>query len=392
MRMLNSPRHRSMPTWFVVVAAAWLAAGWSERTRANATDLADEIKPLAIGAPAPDFDLPGVDNRNHRLADFADARVLVVVFTCNHCPTAQAYEDRLIDLAQRFAPQGVAFVAISPNDPLAVRLDELGYTDVGDSFEEMKIRVQNKPFPFPYLYDGQTQAVSKAYGALATPHVFLFDAQRRLRYQGRIDDNETGPPTRKDLENAIEAVLAGRVPEPATTRVFGCSTKWSDKRESARESLKRWDAESVELAEADVETIRGLRQSDDGRFRLVNVWATWCGPCVAELPELTTIHRMYRNRNFELVTISLDGPDDRAKARETLDRVHLSARNLIFKGGPDALAEALDPEWAGPIPHTVLIDPNGVVLYRKTGSFEPLVVRKAIADAIGRTYAPRTRQ
>ena len=226
---------------------------------------------------------------------------------------------------------------------------------------------------------------------MATPHVFLFDAKRRLRYQGRIADHETGPPTRTDLENAIEAVRAGRTPEPATTRVFGCSTKWSDKRESVRESLERWNAESVELAEADVEMIRGLRKPTDGKFRLVNVWATWCGPCVAELPELTTMHRMYRNRDFELVTISLDSLTERAKARATLDQVHLSARNLIFVGEPDALAEALDPEWAGPVPYTVLIGPDGAILYRKTGAFEPLQVRKAVADAIGRTYPPRKR-
>src|SRR5262245_15544250 len=113
------------------------------------------LKVLPIGAPAPDFRLPGVDGRDYSLRDFAAARALVVVFTCNHCPTAQAYEDRLIRLHADYQDKGVAVVAISPNDPRAVRLDELGYTDLGDSFDDMKLRAKERKFPFPYLYDGE---------------------------------------------------------------------------------------------------------------------------------------------------------------------------------------------------------------------------------------------
>jgi len=113
-----------------------------------------KVQTLEIGRQAPDFNLPGVDGRNYRLADFADAKILVVVFTCNHCPTAQAYEDRIKKLTSDYKNKGVAVVAISPNDPQSVRLDELGYSDMGDTFEEMKIRVKDKGYNFPYLYDG----------------------------------------------------------------------------------------------------------------------------------------------------------------------------------------------------------------------------------------------
>src|SRR5262249_7224243 len=132
------------------------------------------LKTLEIGASAPDFKLLGVDDKTYMLADFADAKVLVVVFTCNHCPTAQAYEGRIIKLHADYKQKGVAVVAISPNDPAAVRLDELGYTDVADSFQEMKLRARHRNFAFPYLYDGETQATSSAYGVLATPHVYIF--------------------------------------------------------------------------------------------------------------------------------------------------------------------------------------------------------------------------
>src|ERR1700742_190140 len=125
------------------------------------------FKTLAIGDAAPDFSLPGVDGRTHALKDFADAKVLVVVFTCNHCPTANAYVGRVQKLHDDFKDKGVALVAISPNDPLAVRLDELGYTDVGDTFEDMKTRAKEKSITYPYLYDGETQKVSLAYGVLA---------------------------------------------------------------------------------------------------------------------------------------------------------------------------------------------------------------------------------
>src|SRR5262249_44165107 len=142
------------------------------------------LQTLAIGSQAPDFNLPNVDGKDYALKDFAAARILMVVFTCNHCPTAQAYEDRLIRIATEYKDKGVAVIAISPNDPRAVRLDELGYTDLGDSFEDMKVRAKERKFPFPYLYDGETQKTSIEYGVLATPHVFIFDQDRKLRYVG----------------------------------------------------------------------------------------------------------------------------------------------------------------------------------------------------------------
>ena len=191
---------------------------------------AADIEPLSIGSPAPNFELPGVDDQVHRLHDFDDAAVLVVIFTCNHCPTAQAYEDRIIQLAKDYENRGVAVVAISPNDPQAIRLDELGYTDLSDSLPEMKLRAKEKGFPFPYLYDGEQQKVSRAFGVQATPHVFIFDRGRRLRYAGRVDNDEKGHPTSRDARNAIDALLTGRPVPVKVTRTFGCSTKWSSKR------------------------------------------------------------------------------------------------------------------------------------------------------------------
>lgn len=347
-------------------------------------------QPLAIGQPAPDFELPGVDGKTWRLADFQEAKVLVVVFTCNHCPTAQAYEDRLIQLHNNYKDRGVALVAISPNDPLAVRLDELGYTDVSDSLEDMKIRAQSKNFPFPYLYDGDKQEVSAEYGVLATPHVFIFDKDRKLRYVGRVDDSDVREVTSHDAKNAIEALLAGKPVPVEKTRVFGCSTKWSDKRHTVTESLQRWNAEPVELETIDTEGVKKLAANDSGKLRLVSLWATWCGPCVQELDELVTMHRMYRKRDFELITISLDEPDEKERALEVLKEKHASTKNYLFTlGDRDRLAEALDVEWPGPLPYTLLIAPGGKILYRHHGPFDPLEVKQAIVGFLGRTYASK---
>lgn len=348
-----------------------------------------DVKPLKIGSPAPNFDLPGVDDRRHSLAEYKDAKVLVVLFTCNHCPTAQAYEDRIIQTHKDYKDRGVALVAISPNDPKAVRLDELGYTDLSDSLEDMKVRAKDKKFEFPYLYDGEDQKVSLAYGAVATPHAFVFDAERKLRYQGRIDDSKdgVGEPKSHDLRAAVDALLAGKAPPVETTKVFGCSTKWSDKREDAKKSLAKWDAEDVKLSAIDAEAVKKLAKNDgkDAPLRVVNVWATWCGPCTAEMPELTTIHRMYRKRPFELITISIDEDADAALA--VLKKHHVSATNYIHTGEHDPFVAALDPEWAGPVPYTVVIAPGGKVVFRTNDQFDPLELKRIIADHLGRTYA-----
>lgn len=173
---------------------------------------------IRIGAAAPDFALKGVDGKVYSLGSFAEAKALVVNFTCNHCPYAQAYEERFGALVREFGPQGVAFVAISAND---------AKTYPADSFENMKLRAAEKQFAHPYLHDAK-QAAARAFGAVCTPHVFLLDGARRVAYEGRIDDNWKNPEAVKaqDLRAAIEAVLGGRPVPVAQTNPMGCSIKW----------------------------------------------------------------------------------------------------------------------------------------------------------------------
>ena len=368
-------------SWFLSLLSALLLA--------NVT-VAKDVETLEIGSAAPELNLEGVDGKTYRLADFADAKLLVVVFTCNHCPTAQAYEQRIIDLHAEYKDQRVALVAVSPNDPLAVRLDELGYTDIGDSFEEMKLHANRRGFKFPYLYDGDTQQVSTAYGVLATPHVFIFDQQRKLRYNGRIDDKDIGDPTSHDARNAIQDLLAGREVAMNKTRVFGCSTKWADKRDSAVESIEKWNAEPVELTTIDAQGLRELAANQTENYRLINLWSVVCAPCITELPEFVTMNRMYRKRNFEMITLVTDSPDLSDDALKILKRQHVACRNYIFAtDDKDALADAIDAKWEGPLPYTILIAPGGEIVQRWKDEIDPATVKSEISTRLGKTYASR---
>jgi thiol-disulfide isomerase/thioredoxin len=350
----------------------------------------DEPRTLAIGTAAPDFSLPGVDGKTYSLSSFKEAKILVIIFTCNHCPTAQSYEERIIQLASDYKAKGVSVVAVMPNDPRSVQPHELDYSDIGDSFDEMKIRAKERQFNFPYLYDGETEKMSRAYGPIATPHVFIFDKERKLRYQGRIDDEDRHGKIQhvSDAKNAIEALLNNKDVPVKTTKVFGCSIKWSEKSNWRQKAEEEWAKEPVKLDTIDVAGLNDLIKNNSDKLRLVNVWATWCGPCVAEFPDLVTINRMYRDRDFEFISISTDAPEKEAKVLDFLKQKDASNKNYLFTGNNYKLIEAIDPNWKGALPYTILVEPGGKIVYSKEGATDPAELKKAIVDnhLIGRYY------
>ena len=343
--------------------------------------LAQQAHPiLPLGSPAPDFTLPGVDGEEHKLSDYAGSPVLVIVFTCNHCPIASIYEGRIQKLADDYQPRGVAVVAIQPNNPNAIRVDELDSADTSDSLDEMKIRVQYKHLRYPYLYDGEEQAMARALGPQATPHVFIFDKERKLRYQGRIDNNYREQLVKtQDARSAIEALLAEQPVAVPQTGVFGCSTKWNEKEASRIADLKKIEAEPVPLEMASADDLKKLRANPTGKLLLVSFWATWCGPCLHEFPDMETTYRMYRVRDFEFVTVSTNMPDEKASVMKMLEKQHASSRNLLF-GSDDtyALQAAFNPKWTSAVPYTVLISPSGTIVYERQGDIDFLELRRTI--------------
>ena len=348
------------------------------------------VPTLEIGATAPDFRLPGTDDAWYELADFNEKEALVIVFTCNHCPTAQAYEQRLKDLTRDYAEQGVAVVAISPNSPPALLHEECGYSDLHDSYADMQLRAEDMDFNFPYLYDGDDEAVSVAYGPVATPHAFVFDAERKLAYTGRLDASEKpGTAQADDLRAAIDAVLAGQPVAEPVTKTFGCSVKWAWKDAYKDQVNQQWRDRPVTLEPIDEAGIAALLANDSDKLRLVNVWATWCGPCLIEYPDLLVTHRMYSGRDFEFISLSADKPEISDKVQQKLEELESGVTNYQFaKDDSYALIEAIDPEWNGALPYTLLVAPGGEVVYQHQGLMDFFELRKTIVEheLIGRYY------
>jgi peroxiredoxin len=335
---------------------------------------------LALNAEMPAFELPGVDGKIHRSTDWETSKVLVVIFTCNHCPTAQLYEGRIKALAAECEPRGITVVAIQPNNPQAIRLDELGYTDVSDSFDEMKIRAAYRHFNFPYLYDGDTQQVAKAFGPSATPHAFVFDSRRRLRYEGRIDNSvRENLVTRHDLREAINAVLLGRPVIVPRTPSIGCSTKWAYKEADRKAEEERLAQEPVSVTEIQAADLEKVRQNPGGKITLVSFWATWCGPCVDEMPALRKTWEMYRHRPFNFVTVSVNYPDERKGVMRVLEEQHMSGRNLLF-GAKDTygLMRVFDPDWDASVPYNAIVGIDGSIAAKLQGTFDILTLRRRI--------------
>lgn len=350
-----------------------------------------EVSVLKIGKKAPDFNLPGVDGKFHTLSEYDDANVLVIIFTCNHCPTAQAYEERMINLTNDYKDKGVQVVAISPNSPLGLLYGELGYTDLDDDYESMILRAEYLNYNFPYLYDGDNEEISLKYGPVATPHAYVFDKDRLLTYQGRLDAIEKpGTANAEDLRAAIDATLAGKTVEQSTTKVFGCSTKWGWKNEYKQKVDAEWAAREVTLEKVDEEGVKSIVKNQGGdKLRLINVWATWCGPCIIEYPDFLVLQRMYGARDFEFVSISADKPGQEDKALKYLKEKQSGVKNYIFsKDDTYALIEAIDPAWNGALPYTLLVDPQGNKVWSNQGQVDFLELKRAIVEhpMIGRYF------
>jgi peroxiredoxin len=343
---------------------------------------------LSLGSPAPDFVLPGVDGKIHKLSDYASSRVLMVVFTCDHCPIAQMYEHRIEQLYEEYGKRGVAVVAIQGNDPKALTIDELDSSDTSDTLDEMKIRVQYKHLHYPYLYDGATQAVARKYGPQATPHVFIFDKDRHLRYEGRMDDSyRTEMVKTQDARNAIDALLAGKEVAVTHTAAFGCSTKWQEKEALREASERKLEAQPVNVELVDAAGLKKLRANPSGHITLISFWATWCGSCVAEFSDLQDTFRMYGVRDFDLVTVSANMPDEKPSVLRFLTKKHATSRNLLFASDDTtALQAAFDPKWQSAVPYTVLLGPDGKVLYSSLGSVDVLELRRKILAAMPSDY------
>ncbi|MDP4623507.1 MAG: redoxin domain-containing protein [Akkermansiaceae bacterium] len=361
---------------------------------------AEVPKVLPIGSDLPSFSLPGIDGKTHTEADYADSKILCIIFTSNHCPDSVAVATRMEAIHQDYKDKGIALVAVSANNPASLRPDELSYSIYGDSFEEMKPFAESNGWTLPYLYDGETQAFATACGAQSTPHVFVFDSERKLRYTGRLDDarRASGPVDKSYLRDAFDALLAGEEIETPTTRSFGCSTKWLFKVADVEAAEKAWKETPITLEELDTELAKKLKANKSGNLRMINFWSTTCGPCVAEFPDLVATYRRFQNRNFDFISISLDPTEDKAKVEKflqsrsaalgkrtapSLKKEGRTSNNYLWTGSnPDELAEAIYPEWTGALPLTLLIAPDGEIIHVLNEEIEISELTEKILEAL----------
>jgi peroxiredoxin len=377
----NLHSHRRLTAQLVGVLAIGLIGSLMWAQDDNVPPAADVPPILKVGSPAPDFNLLGVDGKRHSLKDYAAAKVLVIVFTCDHCPIAQMYEKRIKELTTDYKNRGVDVVAIMGNDPKAIHLSELGHTDLSDSYPEMKLRYAYRHLNYPYLYDGDTQAVALKYGPTATPHAFIFDQDRKLRYEGRIDNNAREQlVTKHETRDAIEDLLAGRPVAVTDTPAVGCSTKWAYKEKGARAEALGDDQKPIAVEPVSVDQLTALRKnSGTDKLLLMNFWATWCGPCTGEFPELQKMVRQYAKRALNIVTISINTPDEKKFVLDFLKEQHAINRNLLWSTNDvEDAVKAFGEGWSGGVPFTVLIGMNGEVLYKTQGEMNPVEVKRAI--------------
>jgi peroxiredoxin len=390
------PSHRLYPglmkihTVLGIVAAALIAPAFGQEIP----------KVLEIGSPAPEFSLKGTDGKTHTLADYKDAKALCVIFTCNHCPDAVGAASRMEQIHQDYKGKGVAMVAVNANNPGSLTPDELGYSPYNDSFEEMTPFAKDYGWTFPYLYDGENQKFATACGAQATPHVFLFDGERKLVFTGRMDDmkRKSGPAEKSYLRDALDATLADKEVGEKTPRPFGCSTKWLFKAGNVEKDEESWKAKPVTVEDLSVDLAKKLRENGTDKIRLINFWSTTCGPCVAEFPELVETYRRFQNRPFEFISISIDPAEKKAVVGKFLTSRHAAlsdktapsvkeegrtTNNYIWTDeNTDPLADAIDKEWTGALPHTVLLGKDGKILWKHTDKLDIVEVRRQIIKAL----------
>ena len=331
---------------------------------------------LDQGESCPDFSLFGTDGTLYDRNDFSHQEVLIVLFLSNHCLESQGIEDKLIQFKESM-PAGVAMVGISGNSPLATPFSSLGYSDLDDSYDSMKERVFQKGFNFPYLYDGDDQAITLSFGPQILPMAYVFDGDRRLYAKTYFINSDI-----EMLPKLVNALLSGTpFQQGVGMEASGCPLHWSWDQQEVKADSEEWKERQVILKEAHIGDLDKILKGDPHKLKVINFWATWCGPCKKEFPDFLKISRQFEQRPVDFLTVSVDGSEKRKEAFEFLNQVHAPIQNYILtQVSEDSVRAAIGGEWDGSIPLTLIIDPSGRISKRWSGPFDKLELKRSIVD------------
>lgn len=331
-----------------------------------------------IGERPPEFELTDLDGRPHRLSEYL-GRPVLLTFHSVRCPISRAYTERLRTLGNDYGPpHSLKVLAINAS--------------ANESDEEVRTGMKEAGLPFPVLRD-RAGRMADQYGVARTPHVFLLDGRGYLRYQGRIDNShQPRSVTRSDLREALDEVLAGRPVRIPETVAMGCPIVRSVEAPpivGLAQGAKGTPTEAREKAIPPVRLLKPegyaplLRQSA-GSVVVVNFWATWCGPCVAEFPELVRLDRELRERGVRFIGISADDPEDlQSKVIPFLRNQQASYPNFIQQvNDPQEMIDVVRKDWPGTLPATFVYDPNGRMVYTRLGIFDREDLRREIEKVL----------
>jgi len=344
------------------------------------------LHPEALGSSEklPDFSLPGIDGKFYTNADFGRSETLAVVFLSNHCRISQLFQDQLLKIRERFSPKQMGIVAISPNFEEAILPDELAYSDLGDSLEEMKKRAYRKKYSFPYLYDGKEQHLTKKLGVKITPTVFLYDRKRNLVYEGKIGNHET--PNRMETSDLFQNIvenLSGAAGKIKRTKVFGTSIKFQDDLPIAEKVRARNARETVKLTQADERKLSFYLTHKTYKPKLFYVWQAEDKECRDNLVKISSVYKIFRKRGLRVFTVCISNMDNFEKALDHLKQSQMSSINFMVSGheiGP--LIKVAPKELQQITPFFRLIGSDGKMLIGGRGEISSDRLRIEIIKAL----------
>lgn len=325
--------------------------------------------PLAIGQPAPDFTLADLQGKTHSLKDYR-GKIVVIAYIATQCPISNNYNDRMRAIATEYAGRNVLFLGINSNvtEPLA----------------EVKSHAASHQLNFPILKD-EDHKVADVYGAERTPEMFVIDPAGMLRYHGRIDNSrEIAKVNRQDLRQALDEMLAGKPVSAVESKAFGCLIK---REQSAKDSkamgaqAKNFEPKVGTLKAAD---FKKYKDSAKGKVLIINFWATWCGPCVAEFPEFVAIDAKYRDKGVKLVGISADELADIQPKVVPFIKEQKAMFDILVQDveDPQEMIDVVDKTWSGVLPATFVFDKQGNTLYSRYGIIDRDQLIAAIEKAL----------